>query len=177
MKPIAAFLAVMILGLVSLPAPVLAQNAKALEVCAKTALRQAMLLRKVTDTRDLRDQAGKVTGVELAMVVKTLGKETTVYCVYDPAKNLASISNKAAASAPVPSAAGSPEAVKACTKAGQQQALMIDTVASQAEIKDGKGKVTGQKVVLNVYQAGKPARLICDYDFAAKTTALQLRKP
>jgi hypothetical protein len=175
MRRIAMMVLLMVFGLVALPAPGHAQNTKALEICAKTALRQAMLLRQVTGQRDLRDKAGKVTGVELTMDVKTLGKQATVYCVYDPVKNLASISNKPAVSAAAP-ANDANEAVKACTRAGQQQSLMIDAVVSQADIKDAKGKVTGRTVVLSVYQAGKPARLSCDYDYAAKTTALQLRR-
>jgi hypothetical protein len=172
----AMMVSLMAFGLAALSAPGYAQNTKALEICAKTALRQVMLLRQVTGQRDLRDKTGKVTGLELTMDVKTLGKQATVYCVYDPVKNLAAISNKPAASVPATPANDTNEAAKACAKAGQQQALMIDAVVSQADIKDAKGRVTGRNVVLSVYQAGKPARLNCDYDYAAKTTALQLRR-
>jgi hypothetical protein len=54
---------------------------------------------------------------------------------------------------------------------------MVGDVVSQSTIKNRQGQPIGRSVVMNVWQAGRPAQLKCDFDYASKTTALELSRP
>ena len=78
---------------------------------------------------------------------------------------------------PLPTNALAKEAVTACIRAAQRQQLLVDNLVSQANIRNVRREVIGSTVTLNVYQAGRPAKLVCEYDYVAKTVALQLFRP
>ena len=69
------------------------------------------------------------------------------------------------------------DALRACQRAGQQQGLMLDTVAAQSDVYNRRGQISGREVVINVFQAGKPAQMVCEYDYETRRTALELRRP
>ena len=75
--------------IVAAAGPGLAQTSRAFEVCAKTALQQAMLIRSVIGQSDIRDRTGKVTGVKMDLDVNALGKKTKVSCYYTAATRVA----------------------------------------------------------------------------------------
>lgn len=176
---LAAVLGWVVLG----AAPGLAQSSRALEACAKTALQQAMLLRSVIAQSDIRDRSGAVIGAKLDMDVNALGKKTKVSCYYTDATRTAVIRQYQPGAAPVPGGGAGPtaqaqrDAVRACQRAGQQQGLMLDNVAAQSDVYNRRGQIVGREVVINVFQAGKPAQLVCEYDYGTRGTALELRRP
>jgi hypothetical protein len=54
---------------------------------------------------------------------------------------------------------------------------MLDNVAAQNDVCNRRGQISGREVVINVFQSGKPAQLVCEYDYQTKRTALELRRP
>lgn len=164
--------------------PAFAQGSKAFEVCAKTALQQAMLVRSVVAQTDWRDRSGAVIGTKVDLDVNALGKKTRVSCYYTASSRTAVIRDYKAGVAAGAGSGGSGstaqmqrDAVRACQRAGQQQGLMIDNVAAQSDVYNRKGQLAGREVVINVFQSGKPAQLVCEYEFLTKQTALELRRP
>lgn len=160
--------------------PVQAQSAsgRAVEICATTALRQLLIVQRVVSQKDIRDRRGIIVGAQVRMDVNAFGKKTQVNCVYDAAKGTAILeASRPAPDTPAPSGINPVEAVSACRSAAKQQRLMVDTVASQSDIRNARGQTVGRKVFLNVYQAGRPAQVQCDYDYATRFAALELRRP
>jgi hypothetical protein len=187
MKRIAGclFPVVAVLGVVFAAAgPGVAQTSKAFEVCAKTALQQAMLVRSVIAQSDIRDRSGAVTGAKVDLDVNALGKKTKVSCYYTAATRTAVIRQYQAGAAPgsggssgTNTAQAQRDAVRACQRAGQQQGLMLDNIAAQSDVYNRRGQISGREVVINVFQAGKPAQLVCEYDYETRQTSLELRRP
>ena len=54
---------------------------------------------------------------------------------------------------------------------------MLDQIVSQADVSNRKGQIVGSQVVIGVYQSGKPMQVVCEYDYADRTTSLELRRP
>jgi hypothetical protein len=179
MLPFSKTLAVLFLAVAaaSLPtAPVFAQSSKAVEVCAKTALQQAMLLRSVVAQSDWRDAKGRIVGAKVDLDVNALGKKKKVSCYYTDATRTAVIREyKEGGSGDL--APLRRDAVRACQKASQQQGLMLDQVVSQADMSNRKGQIIGSEVVIGVYQSGKPMQVVCEYTYDDRSTALELRRP
>ena len=172
------------LGFVSVAAaPGFAQTSKAFEVCAKVALQQAMLVRSVIAQSDIRDRSGAVTGAKVDLDVNALGKKTKVSCYYTAATRTAVIRQYQAGAAPGSGGSGTStaqaqrDAVRLCQRAGQQQGLMLDNIAAQSDVYNRRGQISGREVVINVFQAGKPAQLVCEYDYETRQTSLELRRP
>ncbi len=160
----------------------LAQGSKAFEVCAKTALQQAMLVRSVVAQSDWRNRSGAVIGTKVDLDVNALGKKKKVSCYYTASSQSAVIREYTEGAVGGGSGNGSTpqmqrEAQRACQRAGQQQGLMIDTVAAQRDIFNRKGQLAGREVILDVFQSGKARKLVCEYEFLTKQTALELRRP
>ena len=152
--------------------------ARAEQTCISAALERFMFHRQTLSQKPLRDSRGRVTGSVLEMEVRFLGKKTVVFCIFDAAKAAAVIevsrpSSGAPGAKPVPAA----DVVRACNRAAQGQRLMVGDVVSQSTIKNRQGQPIGRSVVMNVWQAGRPAQLKCDFDYASKTTALELSRP
>ena len=141
-----------------------------------------MLIRSVIGQSDIRDRTGKVTGVKMDLDVNALGKKTKVSCYYTAATRVAVIRQYQPGAGPGGGGSGNlaqaqRDAVRACQRAGQQQGLMLDNIAAQSDVYDRRGQITGREVVINVFQAGKPAQMVCEYDYATRGTALSLRRP
>ena len=68
------------------------------------------------------------------------------------------------------------DAVRACQRASQQQGLMLDNVAAQNDVFNRRGQVSGSEVIINVFQTGKPAQVVCEYDYETRGTSLELRR-
>lgn len=160
--------------------PVIAQNSKAFETCAVTALQQAMLVRSVVAQSALRDSRGKVVGTKLDLAVNALGKKRTVSCYFTEATRTAVIREYRPGS-------GGPggmdqiaqqrrEALRACQAAAKQQRLMLDRVVSESDVFNRRGDITGRDIIMNVYRAGTPSQLLCEYDYASRRTLLELRR-
>jgi hypothetical protein len=177
MKPGSLAAALLVAGLFASPAVAQVNVARAEQACVAAALKLLMLHRQTLSWEPLRDGRGKVIGTKMGMEVKFLGKTTPVTCLYEAATSKAVIevgrSPGGGGSATVPRT----EVIRACTRAAQAQQLLVDNVAAETPIKDRKGKVTGQVITLNVYQAGRPAQVVCEYDYATRNTALSLRRP
>lgn len=163
-----------------------AQSSKAFEVCAKAALQQAMLVRSVIAQADLRDRSGAVIGTKVDLDVNALGKKTKVSCFYTAATRTAAIrqyqpgtggTGNGGSGSGANTAQLQRDALRACQRAGQQQGLMLDTVAAQSDVYNRRGQISGREVVINVFQTGKPAQMVCEYDYETKGTALELRRP
>lgn len=152
-----------------------AQGTRAFEACAKAALQQAMLVRSVIAQSDLRDAGGAIVGTKVDLDVNALGKKQKVSCYYTAATRVAVIRQYREGNPSDDRAQRN--AVRACQRAAQQQKLMLDGVVSQRDIRDRRGRLTGREVVIAVYHAGKPAQVVCAYDYAAQSTALELRRP
>lgn len=154
------------------------QNGRALEVCATTALRQLLIVQRIVNQQNIIDRRGYVSGTQVRIDVNALGKKTQVICIYDAAKGTAIIeAARPRPDGPAPSGVNPTQAVAACRTAAKQQRLMVDTVASQSDIRNGRGQTVGRKIILNVFQAGRPAQVHCDYDYATRFAALELRRP
>lgn len=172
------------LALIALaPDPVAAQASRAIDTCAKTALQQAMLMMSVEGQTALRDGRGKVVGTKVDMRVNALGKKKVVSCFYTDATRMALIRPylQGAGGNAGGSSAGLTmlrrDAMRACQRAAQQQGLMLDNVAAQTDVYNRRGEISGSEVVINVFQAGRPAQVVCEYDYENKGTALALRRP
>ena len=153
-------------------------NGRAVEVCATTALRQLLIVQRVVSQKETRDRRGIVVGAQVRMDVNALGKKTQVNCIYDAGKGTAIIeASRPVPDTPSPSGVNPAEAVNACRTTAKQQRLMVDTVASQSDIRNARGQTIGRTVFLNVFQAGRPAQVQCDYDYATRFAALELRRP
>ena len=153
-------------------------NSRAVEVCAKTALRQLLIVQRVVSQKETRDRRGTVVGAQVRLDVNAFGRKTQVNCIYDAGKGTAIIeAARPVPDTPPPSGVNPAEAVAACRTAAKQQRLMVDTVASQSDIRNGRGQTVGRTVFLNVFQAGRPAQVQCDYDYATRFAALELRRP
>jgi hypothetical protein len=161
--------------------PVEAQSSKAFEVCAKAALQQAMLVRSVIAQTDLRDRSGAVIGTKVDLDVNALGKKTKISCFYTAATRAAVIRQYQQGTGGSGGGANLAQlhrdARRACQRAGQQQGLMLDNVAAQNDVYNRRGQISGREVVINVFKSGKPAQLVCEYDYETKRTALELRRP
>ena len=153
-------------------------NSRAVEVCAKTALRQLLIIQRVVSQKDTRDRRGSIVGAQVRMDVNAFGKKAQVNCIYDAAKGTAIIeAARPVPDTPQPSGVNPAEAVAACRTAAKQQRLMVDTVSGQSDIRNARGQTVGRTVFLNVCQAGRPAQVQCDYDYATRFAALELRRP
>ena len=153
-------------------------NGRAVEACATTALRQLLIVQRVVSQKDTRDRRGIIVGAQVRMDVNAFGKKTQVNCIYDAARGTAVIeAARPVPDRPAPSGINPAEAVSACQTAAKQQRLMVDTVASQSDIRNARGQTIGRTVFLNVFQAGRPAQVQCDYDYATRFAALELRRP
>ena len=161
-------------GLFASPATAQVNVAKAEQACFSAAIKLLMIPRQTLGWEPLRDGRGKVIGTKMGMEVKFLGKSAQVTCLYEAATSKAVIEVGRADGG---TTVARNEVIKTCTRAAQAQKLLVDNVAAEAPIKDRKGKVTGQMITLNVYQAGRPAQVICEYDYATRNTALSLRRP
>jgi hypothetical protein len=54
---------------------------------------------------------------------------------------------------------------------------MLDNIVAQSGVYNRRGQISGREVVINVFQAGKPAQLVCEYDYGTRQTSLELRRP
>lgn len=163
-------------GLFASPALAQVNVARAEQACVAAAIKLLMIPRQTLNWEPLRDGRGKVIGTKMGMEVKFLGKSAQVTCLYEAATSKAVI-EVGRAGGGGGTTVGRSEVIKTCTRAAQAQKLLVDNVAAEAPIKDRKGKVIGQMITLNVYQAGRPAQVICEYDYATRNTALSLRRP
>ncbi len=173
------------LALVGLwPTPSVAQGSRAVDTCARTALQQAMLVMSVERQTALRDARGRVVGTRVDMRVNALGKKRVVSCDYISATRTAVIrpyqqgtggGNGGGTSAELTMLRR--DALRTCQRAAQQQGLMLDGVVRQQDVSDRRGRISGGEVILRVYQSGRPAQLVCGYDYATRRTALELRRP
>ena len=171
-----------VIGLGSGPAA--AQGSRAVDTCAKTALQQAMLLMSVEGQSALRDKRGVVVGTKVDMRVTALGNKKVVSCFYTEATRVAVIR-------PYQQGSGSSnpggtsgdltllrrDAVRACQRASQQQGLMLDNLVAQNDVYDRRGQISGSEVIINVFQVGRPAQVVCEFDYKTRATALELRRP
>ena len=153
-------------------------NGRAVEACATTALRQLLIVQRVVSQKETRDRRGIIVGAQVRMDVNAFGKKTQVNCIYDAGRGTAIIeAARPVPDTPTPSGINPAEAVTACRTAAKQQRLMVDTVASQSDIRNSRGQTVGRTVFLNVFQVGRPAQVQCDYDYATRFAALELRRP
>jgi hypothetical protein len=164
-------------------APAAAQGSRAVDTCAKTALQQAMLLMSVEDQSALRDKRGVVVGTKVDMRVNALGKKKVVSCYYTDATRVAVIRPYQQGSGSADQGNGSGnitalrrDAVRACQKSSQQQGLMLDNVVSQNDVYNRRGQISGSEVIINVFQAGRPAQVVCEFDYESRGTSLELRR-
>jgi hypothetical protein len=162
-------------GASAAPAAAQASVARAEQACIAAALQQLMIHRQTLSRADLRDGRGRVTGRVIVMEVRFLGRKTEVTCTFDAAtaRAVVEVGRKPVGVAPVPSA----DVVRACTRAAQRQNLMVDNVVSETPIRNRQGQTIGRSVLINVFQAGRPAQVQCDFDYASRDTALQIRRP
>lgn len=170
-----------VIGLGSAPAA--AQTSRAVDTCAKTALQQAMLLMSVEAQAPLRDNRGVLVGTKVDMRVNALGKKKVVSCFYTDATQVALIKpyQQGSTGSGPSSGAGDPtalrrEAVRACQKASQQQGLMLDNLVSQNDVYNRRGQISGSEVIINVFQGGRPAQVVCEFDYDTRGTSLELRR-
>lgn len=163
-------------GLLMASAPAMAQvsQMRVQEACISAALRQVMIYQRTTSRSSLRDRSGAVIGTVLGMDVRFVGRTTAVTCTFTNATSRAvvTVGRPPPEVPPVSDAA----VLRACTRAAQDQRLMIETVVSEAPIRDRQGLTTGRRVVLHVFQSGRPARVQCDFDYVARTPALQIQR-
>jgi hypothetical protein len=174
------------LGLVMIglgTAPAEAQGSRAVDTCAKTALQQAMLMMSVEGQSALRDKRGVVVGTKVDMRVNALGKKKVVSCFYTEATRVAVIRpyQQGSGNANPDSGSGNltalrRDALRACQRSSQQQGLMLDNVVSQNDVYNRRGQISGNEVIINVFQAGRPAQVVCEYDYETRGTALELRR-
>lgn len=164
-------------------APAAAQGSRAVDACARTALQQAMLMMSVEAQSALRDKRGMVVGTKVDMRVNALGKKKVVSCLYTNSTRVAVIrpyqegsTGTSPGGTSGDMAALRRDAVRACQRASQQQGLMLDNLVGQNDLFDRRGRITGSEVIINVFQAGKPVQVVCEYDFETKSTALELRR-
>ncbi len=142
-----------------------------------------MLMMSVEAQSPLRDKRGAVVGTKVDMRVNALGKKKVVSCFYTDATRVAVIRPYEEGSGGNPSGGASGDmatlrrdALRACQKASQQQGLMLDTVVSQNDVYSRKGQITGSEVIINVFQSGKSAQVVCEYDYETRGTSLELRR-
>jgi hypothetical protein len=169
--------ALLLVDLFAGPAKAQVNVARAEQACVAAALKLLMLHRKTLGWEPLRDGRGKAIGTKMGMEVKFLGKTAQVNCLYEAATSKAVIEVGRPSSGGGSAAVAQSEVIRTCKREAQAQRLMVDNVAAEAPIRDRKGKVTGQMITLNVYQAGRPAQVVCEYDYATQKTALSLRRP
>ena len=163
--------------------PAIAQGSRAVDTCAKTALQQAMLMMSVEAQTALRDKRGVVVGTKVDMRVNALGKKKVVSCFYTDATRVAVIKPYQKDSGITDQGSGGGDmvalrrdALRACQRGSQQQGLMLDNVVSQNDVYNRRGQISGSEVIINVFQAGKPAQVVCEYDFETRGTSLELRR-
>jgi len=160
-----------------------ARESRAVDTCARTALQQAMLMMSVEGQSALRDKRGVVVGTKVDMRVNALGKKKEVSCFYTDATRVAVIRPYQQGSGNANQGSGSGnlsalrrDAVRACQRSSQQQGLMLDNVVSQNDVYNRRGQVSGSEVIINVFQAGRPAQVACEFDYESRSTSLQLRR-
>ncbi len=165
--------------------PATAQTSRAVDACAKTALQQAMLIMSVEAQTALRDKRGAVVGTKVDMRVNALGKKKVVSCLYTDATRVAVIRPYQQGTGSGGTSTGGSsgdlavlrrDAVRACQRASQQQGLMLDNLAAQSDVYNRRGQISGSEVIINVFQSGRPAQVVCEYTFETKVTALELRR-
>lgn len=188
---LALALGLVVAGLGSVPAA--AQSNRAVDACSRTALQQAMLVMSVEGQFPQRDKRGVVVGSKVDMRVNALGKKKVVSCYYTDATQVAVIrpfqqgSGNAGDNAGgngntggTASAGNLPslrrEAVRACQRSSQQQGLMLDNLVSQNDVFNRRGQISGSEVVINVFQGGRPAQVVCEFDYETRNTSLELRR-
>lgn len=171
------------MALIAAAGPVAAQGSRAVDTCAKTALQQAMLLMSVEAQTALRDRRGLVVGTKVDMRVNALGKKKVVTCLYTDATRVAVIRPYQPGSGGAVTGGSSGDmavmrrdAVRACQRASQQQGLMLDNLVAQNDVFNRRGQISGSEVIINVYQSGRPAQVVCEYDFETRGTSLELRR-
>ena len=164
-------------GLLTVSAPAMAQVtlARVQDACINAALRQAMIFQRVTSRAPLRDRGGAVTGTVLGMDVRFVGRTTAVTCTFTNANSRAVVTVGRPRPEVPPVSDG--DVLRACRRAAQDQRLMIDNVVSEGPIRDRQGLTTGRRVIMNVFQAGRPARVQCDFDYVVRVPALQILRP
>ena len=163
--------------------PAVAQGSRAVDTCAKTALQQAMLMMSVEAQTALRDKRGVVVGTKVDMRVNALGKKKVVSCFYTDATRVAVIKPFQQGSGSTDQGSGGgdmaalrKDGLRACQRGSQQQGLMLDNVVSQNDVYNRRGQISGTEVIINVFQAGKPAQVVCEYTFETRETSLELRR-
>lgn len=163
-----------IVGLLMASAPVMAQvsQTRVQDACINAALRQVMIYQRTTSRSPLRDRSGSVIGTVLGMEVRFVGRTTDATCTFTNATSRAVVT--VGRPPPVVPPVSDAEVLRTCRRAAQDQRLMIDNVVSEAPIRDRQGLTTGRRVVLNVFQSGRPARLQCDFDYIVRVPALQM---
>jgi hypothetical protein len=165
-----------IIGLSLASAPVMAQvsQARVQDACINAALRQVMVYQRTTSRSPLRDRSGAVIGTVLGMDVRFVGRTTAVTCTFTNANSRAVVTVGRPPPEVPPVSNG--DVLRACRRAAQDQKLMIDTVVSEAPIRDRQGLTTGRRVVLSVFQSGRPAQVQCDFDYVSRSPALQIQR-
>jgi hypothetical protein len=146
-------------------------------VCRQTAERKGMSIRAIAGQRAVRDGRGAMIGRQIDMDVTSAGREILVSCYYDGRTGTALFADRKPAGVTPVAPGTSRQAIAACQTAAKAQRLMVGNTLSDQPLRNRRGEIVGRSILLEVYQAGRPAQLVCDYTFATGDTGLQLRRP
>ncbi|PZQ95501.1 MAG: hypothetical protein DI533_19545 [Cereibacter sphaeroides] len=162
----------------SVSTPVVAQANRAVSVCANTALKDFLILRRVVDQRDLSDKRGRVFARQVEMDMRDGGRTVRITCTYEIKTGRVRLERgRPGGPVLVPPGQADPRAARnACVRAVKDQRLVYDRVLKETDMRNSRGQIVGRAVLIGAYIQGKPRQIVCEYDYARRRPILQIRR-